>query len=55
MGFPFVCCDYVSLPLVKKGAALTYGRAEYSKEEIQAETEDERRRSQRNTMQLPKK
>ena len=31
MGFPSVCCEYVLLPLVNKEAALTYGRAEYSK------------------------
>ena len=31
VGFPFVCCEYVLLPLVNNETALVYGRAEYSK------------------------
>ena len=30
VGFPFICCEYVSLPLVNKEAASAYGKAEYS-------------------------
>ena len=31
VGYPYICCEYVLLPLVNKEAALVYGRAEYSK------------------------
>ena len=31
VGCPFVCCEFVLLPLVNKDSALTYGRAEYNK------------------------
>ena len=31
VGFPSVCCEYILLSLVNKEAALTYGKAEYSK------------------------
>ena len=41
---------YVLLPLVNKEAALAYGREEYSKVKMQAEIEEERRRSQADAM-----
>ena len=31
VGFPYVCCEYVLLPLVNKETSLVYVRAEYSK------------------------
>ena len=45
----------VLLPLVNKEAALAYGRAEYSKQKIQEETEEERRQKQANANQSPRK
>ena len=54
MGCPSVCCEYVLLPLVDKEAALSYGRAEYSKLGNSSRDTGERRWSHADAMWLLK-